>query len=155
MRKRLANQAPSNVDGAPAAANGSAQPASASPATTAATPAAAVSAAAAPGQPRRQVTASTLTEKDLVGANGDELGAIARIVENKDEKKRYVIVSRGGILGMFEHEYAIPLDRIAFKKDRVVARDITEKQLEAMAFTDGSKYRTLESSQAIEIVELL
>jgi invasion protein IalB len=147
MRRRLAGQATPNADGeaAPTAANGSAQPASTSPATTAAVPA----------EPRRQVKASTLTEKDLIGANGDELGAIARVVENKDEKKHYVIVSRGGILGLFEHEYAIPLERIAFKKDQIVARDVTEKQLEAMAFTDGSKYRTLESSQAVDIIELL
>jgi invasion protein IalB len=146
MRRRLASQATPNADGstAPVAANGAEQPASSGPAAT----------AAAPAEPRRQVTASTLTDKDLIGANGNELGEIARIVENKNEKKRYVIVSRGGVLGLFEHEYAIPIERIAFKQDKVVARDITEAQLEALSFTDGGTYRTLDSSQAIEIAEL-
>jgi invasion protein IalB len=152
MRKRLASTAAPNADGSatPGTAGDAAQSATDSPAGTAVAAAEPVAVAA---KPRRQVTASTLTEKDVIGANGGELGEIARVVETKDAKKRYLIVSRGGVLGFFEHEYAIPLDRVALKEDRVVARDITEDQLAAMSFTDGGTYRTLESGQAIEIAE--
>jgi invasion protein IalB len=150
MRRRLAGTAAPNADGSATAvsATGAEQAASARPAAPAAT-----APTAAPAAPHRQVTASTLTTKDLIGANGSELGEIERVVENKDEKKRYVIVSRGGVLGLFEDEYAIPLDRVALKQDRVVARDVTEDQLAKMAFTDGSTYRTLDSSQTIDIAE--
>lgn len=76
---------------------------------------------AAEAKPTKQVTVSTLTDKDLKDSNDAELGDIERAVEKATDKKKYLVVSRGGFLGFFEAEYLVPVDQIALSGNAVVA----------------------------------
>ena len=121
---------------------------SAGPASAAPTASATSEAPPAPSQ----VTVSSIAEKDLMSASGNTLGDIERIVENTNDKKKYAVVSRGGLLGLFNKEYAVPVERLAIKNDDVVVPDITEEQLTRMPFKDtDNSYRTLEADETINV----
>jgi hypothetical protein len=110
---------------------------------------------AAETKPTRQVMVSALTGKDLKGSNDTELGDIERVVENETDKKTYVVVSRGGFLGLFEKEYLVPVDQIALSGNADVTVNLTPTQLESSApFTDNTAtYRSLDDTQMVAILE--
>lgn len=96
-----------------------------------------------------------LSDKDRSGAliyspREGPWGDVVRIVENKHEKKRYMVVSRGGLLGFFEALYAVPVERLSLKNELTVV-NVTEEELTQMAFTDDSSYRTLDGGETINI----
>jgi hypothetical protein len=139
----------------PSLAQTTPQPASpAAPGVTGTSPAPA-GAAAAP-TPTRQITVSALTEKDLKGQNDADLGNIERVVESTTDKKSYIVVGRGGLWGFFGQEYLVPVDQLAVTGDQVVAKNMTQAQLEssAMKFVDdASAYRPLDGTQTVSIAE--
>ncbi len=96
-----------------------------------------------------------LKDKDLVGANSGELGDIERVVESKADKKRFLVISRGGFLGLFETDVLVPLDNVAVRNDQVVARDLTVEQLKALPKfeSDDNAYQVLENNQSITLTE--
>jgi hypothetical protein len=101
------------------------------------------------------MTVANLTDKDLVGQNGGNLGDIDRVVENTAEKKPYVVVSRGGVLGFFQSEYLVPVDQIAVKGDEIVAKSMTQDQLESGKQFDDTTgaYRVLDDTQKVALAE--
>ena len=109
---------------------------------------------AAETKPTRQVMVSILTDKDLNGPNDSELGDIERVVENATDKKIYIVVSRGGFLGLFEKEYLVPVGQIVLSGN-VVVTNLTPVQLESSApFVDNTAtYRSLDDGKMIAILE--
>src|SRR5215218_3947578 len=126
----------------------------ASPSTSGAQPSA--TAPAQPATPMRQMTVSALTDKDLVGARDNEVGDIERVVESNADKKQYLVISRGGFLGLFETEIVVPLENVAAQGDRIVLRNLTEEQTKALPkyTTDDKAYRELDSSQTVSLSEV-
>jgi hypothetical protein len=110
-------------------------------------------AAAAPSIPTRQITVSELTTESLKGQNGENLGDITRVVENAADKKTYLVVSRGGILGFFGTEYLVPLDRVAIADDGAVAANMTPAQLESGPTVSEEAHRALNETQTVAIRE--
>lgn len=98
---------------------------------------------------------SALTEKDLVGANNDEVGDIERVVESNADKKQHLVISRGGFLGLFGTEVLIPLENVAVKGDQIVLRNLPQEQLKALPKFDSSDsaYRRLEDNQSVTLTE--
>lgn len=134
-------------------------PSTSSPgATTAPTPPPAQPTVAAPpppaAAPTRQLTVTALTDKDLEGPNANEVGDIERIVESNTDKKRYLVISRGGFLGLFETEVLVPLENVAAQGDRIVLRNMTEEQIKALPAFDKEGYRDLESSETLTLTEI-
>lgn len=115
----------------------------------------ATGAAAAPAPPTREITVSSLTDKDLKGQNDSDLGDIERVVESTADKKPYVVVSNGGFLGFFEKKYLVPVDQIAVTGDRVVAPKMTQAALEGgtIFVEDAAAYRALDGTQTVSVPE--
>jgi sporulation protein YlmC with PRC-barrel domain len=114
---------------------------------------------AQPATPTKQMTVSALTDKDLVGARDNEVGDIERVVgvvESNADKKQYLVISRGGFLGLFETEVLVPLENVAAQGDRIVLRNLTEEQVKALPkyTTDDKAYRNLDGSQTVSLNEL-
>lgn len=105
--------------------------------------------------PARKITVSNLTTKDLKGQNESDLGDIQRVVERKADARPYVVVSRGGLLGFFGQQYLVPLEQIAVAGDRVVAKELTQAQLEngTKFVADTGVYRDLEGTQLLTLPE--
>jgi sporulation protein YlmC with PRC-barrel domain len=103
----------------------------------------------------KQMTVSALTDKDLVGARDNEVGEIERVVENTADKKRYLVISRGGFLGLFETEVMVPLENVAAQGDRIVLRNLTEEQVKGLPkyTTDDKTYRELDDAETVSLSE--
>jgi hypothetical protein len=102
------------------------------------------------------MSVSMLKEKDLIGANSGELGDIDSIVENNADKKQFLVISRGGFLGLFQTDVAIPLDNVAMRGDQIVAQNLTEGQLKALPKFENNNnaYRVLDDNQSIALTEV-
>jgi hypothetical protein len=144
----LAQTAPPASPAAPAAPAAGTAPSG----TNAATPG---TAAAQPPTPVRKITVASLTTKDLRGQGDADLGDIERVVESSADKKAYVVVSRGGLLGFFGTEYLVPVDQIAVTGDRVVAPKMTQAALEGSTkfVNDAAAYRVLDGTQTVSVPE--
>lgn len=99
------------------------------------------------------MTVTALADKDLEGGNSNEVGDIERIVEANTDKKRYLVISRGGFLGLFETEVLVPLENVAAQGDRIVLRNMTEEQIKTLPAFDKGGYRDLESSETLTLAE--
>ena len=110
---------------------------------------------AAPAPATRQITVASLTDKELKGQDGSDLGEINRVVESTADKKAYVVVSSGGLFGLFGTEYLVPVDQIAVTGEEVVAKNMTQKQLgEAKPFVeDAAAYRSLDGTKTVGVPE--
>lgn len=138
----------------PAATSPTPSPDATPPAPTPAPPQPTVS--APPPPPTKQMTVSALTEKDLEGAKENEVGDIERVVEATSDKKQYLVISRGGFLGLFESEVLVPVENVGVQGDRIVLRNMTEEQIKALPKfdNDDKAYRELESSTTISLTEI-
>jgi len=100
------------------------------------------------------MTVSALTDKDLEGPNANEVGDIERVVEANADKKQHIVISRGGFLGMFETEVAIPLENVAVQGDRIVLRNMTPEQIKSFPAFDKAGFRELENSATVTLSEV-
>ena len=101
------------------------------------------------------MSVSALEDKDLIGANSGEVGDIESVVESNADKRRFIVISRGGFLGFFETDVAIPLENVAVRNDQVVLQNLTEEQFKALPKYENSNnaYRVLDDSESISLAE--
>jgi hypothetical protein len=98
---------------------------------------------------RRAITADELDDMDVVGMGGEEIGDIERVVTNGN--RTFVILGHGGFLGLGEEEVAIPLDRLAFRGDELVAIGLTEADVEALPNYNFATERRLGAADPVEV----
>jgi hypothetical protein len=149
-----AQNLPGSQPNAAAASPSSTQHDGRSPSTDARPQASLAPAAPAPA-PKQQVSVAALTDGELTGASGVDLGDIARVVENRSDQKAYLVVSRGGFMGFLDKEFLVPADRVAMRRGRIVAPLLTETDLRSLPVygRSGDQYRELEDSQTITIAQ--
>jgi hypothetical protein len=86
--------------------------------------------------------------KDVVNVQDEEVGTIADLVMDQDQKLVGVVLSVGGFLGIGDTWVAIPVDQIDFPTDEQPARlrlAVTEEQL-----TNAPDFTTREAVEAEE-----
>ena len=105
--------------------------------------------------PTQRMVVFALAEKKLVGADGRVLGDIDGVVVSRVQKKQYVVVSRGGLLGYLRTEYAVPLGELVLEGDQIIAKSLTEGQLESGTPFDEADptYKPVPVSQTVNIPE--
>ena len=89
--------------------------------------------------------------KDVVNVTDEEVGTIADLVMDQDQKLVGVVLSVGGFLGIGEKWVAIPVDQIDFPTDEQPARmllAVTEEQLK-----NAPDFMTREAVEAEEAAE--
>lgn len=72
-----------------------------------------------------------LVDRDVYGAQGNEVGEIEDVVMGADNKVTAVLVDVGGFLGIGERRVAIPIDQLRIEGDRVISQ-LTEEQVNNM-----------------------
>ena len=102
------------------------------------------------------MTVESLEDKDLMGANSGEVGDIESVVENNADKKRFIVISRGGFLGFFETDVAIPLENVVVRNDQIVLQGLTEEQLKALPKYENANnaYRELGDNENLSLTEV-
>jgi predicted outer membrane protein/sporulation protein YlmC with PRC-barrel domain len=75
---------------------------------------------------------SRINDMPVYNARGQKLGEVEEVVADEATDKRFVILSSGGFLGLFEDEVAIPLDRFRASADRLVVSGLTDQDIDNM-----------------------
>jgi hypothetical protein len=107
-----------------------------------------------PTETTRQIHVSSNVEKDLVTPAGAELGKIEKVVEHRDDKELYLVVSSGGVIGFFEDQAAIPLRDVAVQNDQIVAPDLTEEKLKSLPSFEEAGYQNVDPGKSVTVVEM-
>ena len=104
----------------------------------------------------RILTVDALEAMDLVGADGKKIGTIDGVVEHKADHKPFVLVRRGGLLGLGTKEIAIPLENLAVQGGKVTLRNMNTTQLDGMPThnSGGKAYHRLDGTQEISLAQL-
>src|SRR4029078_7056205 len=80
-----------------------------SPGTTSSpTPGSPEAAPAQPAETTRQIPVSSIFADYWVSPDGATLGDIEQVVEHSSDKKMYLVVSNGGVMGLFEDQVVVP-----------------------------------------------
>jgi len=103
----------------------------------------------------RMLTVDALEDMDLVGVDGKEIGEIEGVVENNADKKQFVLVERGGLLGFGAKEIAIPVENVAVQGEKVTLRNMDVAQLDGLAEfkNDNNAFRELDETQQINLMQ--
>lgn len=102
----------------------------------------------------RQLTVNALEDMDLVAAaGGDAIGDIEGVVENNADKKRFVLIERGGFMGFGAKEKAVPLENLVVQNDKLALRNMDVAQLDALPeFDNGNNtFRELDAGQQVNV----
>jgi hypothetical protein len=101
------------------------------------------------------LTVSRVTDMDLYNPQNEQLGEVERVVQGRDGKQ-YLVIGRGGFLGLGERHVAIPTERVAMRGDRLVIQGMTNDQIKAMPTFDRNDraFRELEDNQAVQITAM-
>lgn len=87
-----------------------------------------------PAKARKEVVAeyraTDLMDLRVRNPQNEELGIISELLVDKQGRISHVVLQAGGLLGMGEHRYAIPWDRVKFGKNRQEAVvDVAKERL--------------------------
>ena len=114
-------------------------------------------AAAQPGEPMAQPMPESTTAaidpkeyqgKEVVTAQGDKVGKVAKLVISNSDRQAYAVVGVGGFLGMGQKDAAIPLDQLQPQEDKLVlSAGITEDALKSGMMYQESEFSAFETTQ--------
>ncbi|MEM7566897.1 MAG: PRC-barrel domain-containing protein, partial [Pseudomonadota bacterium] len=86
---------------------------------------------------------------DLIGAEGEEIGDVERVISQNGEL--FVVVGNGGFLGLGEKQVALPLADMTMRDGELYTRAYTEDEVEEMAEFDMTNVDELPMDQTAEI----
>jgi hypothetical protein len=151
---------PSDPAPTPPAASSSAITTPTTPAAPSASPApgtttGSTTAASTLGSTARILTVDAPEDMDLVGVDGKEIGDIEGVVENSADKKQFVLIERGGFLGLGAKKIAIPMENVAVQGEKVTLRKMDVAQLDGMTEfkNDNNAFRELDDTQQINLTQ--
>jgi sporulation protein YlmC with PRC-barrel domain len=96
--------------------------------------------------------ADDLMNESVVGQAGEDLGSIDNLVISENGQVEFIILSRGGVMGMGGDLVAVPWDAANLQKDQddQLRADITEQQLEgAPTFENYAEIASPEYEQQV------
>ncbi|SCY81998.1 PRC-barrel domain-containing protein [Microvirga guangxiensis] len=104
----------------------------------------------------RILTVDALGNMDVVSRDGKAVGSIDGVVECNTDKKRLVLIERGGLLGLGAKTIALPLDNIAIQSGKVTLHNLDIAQLDGMPEfrEDDTAFRKLSDIQQITLLQL-
>lgn len=87
-------------------------------------------------------SADEIIGRDVVNANGEDVGEVNDVVIAKDRDDMFLVVGVGGFLGMGEKDVALPLSDLRMSSDNVLLMsEKSEDQLKEMPEYKESDYR--------------
>ncbi len=96
-----------------------------------------------------------LRGREIVNANGEDLGDVDHVVVSRDQGKAGVVLSIGGILGMGAEKVMAPLDELHLQDDRLVwDTSRTKDELEDSADYQERNYNKVSSENYRNVGEL-
>lgn len=103
--------------------------------------------------PNQAMRVGQVERRDIYTPRGERLGSVRRIVLNVTDGRTFLVLERGGLVGLGDKEFPLPVDRVYVQGGRLVVPGLTEAELEAVADWDVNdhKYRELADSEIINV----
>ena len=96
------------------------------------------------------MTAKQIEGKSLVNAQGDKLGKVQSIVQNRLTNRIEAVVSVGGFLGIGAKKVTIPVENMRLEQERLVLSEPTSKdQLKRQAEYNKNEYKSIPEQQRL------
>jgi hypothetical protein len=91
--------------------------------------------------------ADDLMGKNVVSQDGEEIGSIDNLVISEDGQVEYIILSRGGMLGVGGDMVPVPCEAANLQKDQddQLKADLTKQQLEGAPTFNGDNWAQIAS----------
>jgi hypothetical protein len=107
------------------------------------------------GSPLRQIKVDELKDMHVVGADGKKIAEIERVVESSADTKQFVVIERGGFLGIGAKETAIPIENIAVQGDKATLRNLDAARLDGMPeyTNENNAFRELDNDQQVSVAQ--
>ncbi len=103
--------------------------------------------------PKQAMRVGDVERRDIYTPRGEKLGSVKRVVLNVTDGNTFLVLERGGLAGLGEKEFPLPVERLYAQGGRLVVPGLTESELEAVADWDvnDQKYRELADSEIINV----
>ena len=103
--------------------------------------------------PNQAMRVGDVERRDIYTPGGERIGSVKRIVLNVTDGRTFLVLERGGLVGLGEKEFPLPLDRVYVQGGRLVVPGLTERELEMVADWDvnDQKYRELADSEIVNV----
>lgn len=103
--------------------------------------------------PNRAMRVGDLESRDIYTPLGERLGSVRRIVLNVTDGRTFLVLEHGGLAGLGEKEFPLPVERVYVQGGRLIVPGLTDSELRAVADWDvnDQKYRQLADSEIVNI----
>jgi hypothetical protein len=103
----------------------------------------------------RQIKGDELKDMHVVGADGKKIAEIERVVESSADKKQFVVIERGGFLGIGAKETATPIENIAVQGDKATLRNMDVPGVDALPEyrNENNAFRELDNDQQVSVAQ--
>ena len=61
------------------------------------------------------MTPSQLRGTEVIGTNGEQIGSVKKVVQSRQDKNIHAVISSGGVMGVGDREFTVPLDRMRYE----------------------------------------
>lgn len=97
--------------------------------------------------------ADDLKGKKVVNKDGNEIGQVQKIVQNKQDQSLAAVVSMGGVMGIGSSRVAIPLNQIQQQGDNLQYQSgETKEELKKTAAYNEADYQNVPSDQSLAAI---
>lgn len=109
-------------------------------------------AARAGASPLMSMQASDIRGKDVVNAQGEDIGDVDEIVMSNQDRRLYAVISTGGVLGIGAQEVVVPLEELQLQEDNLMLPGATGEQLRNRTSYNETEYQTISGDQRLNAI---
>jgi hypothetical protein len=99
-----------------------------------------------------EMTVAELVDLPLINDAGEELADIEQVATR--DGRAYIVIGRGGVLGIGEQTLVLPLDALQYNGEALVLPGVTNEELDAMEEVDLEPYTILEGEQTVQVLAM-
>jgi sporulation protein YlmC with PRC-barrel domain len=86
--------------------------------------------------PNQAMRVGDLERRDIYTPRGERLGSVRRVVLNVTDGRTLLVLEHGGIAGLGEKEFPLPVEKVFLQGGRLVVPGLTDAELEAVTDWD-------------------
>ena len=98
------------------------------------------------------IAANELVDNNLYGAQGQQIGTVNEVVMDRSGQS-YVVVGRGGFLGLGENQFIVPMNQLQLRSGNLYAPQLSQQQLQSMPrYRMGDQnYTVVQAQQQVQV----
>lgn len=82
------------------------------------------------------MTPSQLRGAEVVGTDGGQIGSVKKVVQSRQDKNIHVVISSGGVMGIGDREFTVPLDRMRYEDGKLRLSATADELKSSPAYRD-------------------